>query len=318
MASNWTHRDIPAQTGRRVIVTGANSGIGCPAARELARAGATVVLACRDAQKGQAAVERLRREVPGARAELGLLDLASLQSVRNFAAREVERGLPLDLLINNAGVMAPPKRLETADGFELQFGTNVLGHFALTALLLPAIERAAAQQPAPPRVVMVASIAHKRGRLDLDDLQSTRSYSPMKSYQQSKLADLMLAFEMDRRLSAQGSRILCNAAHPGVAKTNLFVTGDYSSVERAVRRLVGSAIGAFLNTDEDGALPTLYAAVAPQARGGGYYGPQGFQEMRGGDVGEAKVAPQATDAAAAARLWTICEELTGTRMLDRA
>jgi NAD(P)-dependent dehydrogenase (short-subunit alcohol dehydrogenase family) len=318
MRSNWSYRDIPAQTGRRVILTGANSGIGYPAARELARAGATVVLACRDEQKGHAAVERLRREVSGAQVELGLFDLASLQSVRSFAARELERGLPLDLLINNAGVMAPPKRLETADGFELQFGTNVLGHFALTALLLPALERAATQQTAPPRVVMVASIAHKRGRLDLDDLQSSRSYSPMKSYQQSKLADLMLAFEMGRRLRAHGSRILCNAAHPGVAETNLFLTGDYSPAERAVRRLVGSAIGSFLNTDEDGALPTLYAAVAPEARGGGYYGPQGFQEMRGGDVGEAKIASQATDAAAAARLWAACEEMTGTRMLDRA
>jgi NAD(P)-dependent dehydrogenase (short-subunit alcohol dehydrogenase family) len=318
MRITWSYRDIPKQTGRRVILTGANSGIGYPAARELARAGATVVLACRDRKKGQAAVERLQSEVPGAQVELGLLNLASLESVRRFAGRELERGLPLDLLINNAGVMAPPKRLETADGFELQFGTNVLGHFALTALLVPALERAAAQQAAPPRVVMVASIAHKRGQLDLDDLQSKQNYSPMKSYQQTKLADLMLAFEMDRRLRAQGSPILCNAAHPGVAKTNLFVAGDYAPFERTMRRLAVVAIGAFLNTDEDGALPTLYAAVAPEARGGGYYGPQGFQEMRGGDVGEAKVAPQATDAAAAARLWAVCEELTGTWMLDRA
>jgi NAD(P)-dependent dehydrogenase (short-subunit alcohol dehydrogenase family) len=309
---------IPSQVGRRAVVTGANSGIGYPAARELARAGASVVLACRDRAKGEAALARLKNELPGAQVELGILDLASLESVRAFAAKELASGRPLDLLINNAGVMAPPQRLETVDGFELQFGTNVLGHFALTALLLPALERAAATPDAlAPRVVMVASIAHKRGRLDFDDLQSTRNYSPMKSYQQSKLADLMLAFEMDRRLKAAGSRILCNAAHPGVANTNLFQPSDRPAIERAVRRVAGHLIGALLNTDEDGALPTLYAAVAPEARGGGYYGPQGFEEMRGGDVGDAKVAQQALDQAAATRLWSVCEELTGVGMLDR-
>ena len=319
MKQTWNSTKIPSQIGRRVIVTGANSGVGYPAARELARAGASVVLACRDAKKGTLAIERLQQEVPGAKVELGILDLASLASVRTFATRELERGLPLDLLLNNAGVMAPPQRLETVDGFELQFGTNVLGHFALTALLLPALERTAAlPQVQAPRVVMVASIAHKRGRLDFDDLQSTRSYGPMQSYQQSKLADLMLAFEMDRRLRAAGSRILCNAAHPGVAQTNLFQTGKRSAAEHAVRRLMGRLIGALLNSDEEGALPTLYAAVAPDARGGGYYGPQGFQEMRGGDVGQAKIAPQALDQATAARLWIVCEDLTGIRMLDRS
>jgi NAD(P)-dependent dehydrogenase (short-subunit alcohol dehydrogenase family) len=315
MKQTWNSFRTPSQIGRRAIVTGANSGVGYPAARELARAGASVVLACRDAEKGNLALTRLQQEVPDAKVELGILDLASLASVRAFATSELERGQPLDLLVNNAGVMAPPTRLETRDGFELQFGTNVLGHFALTALLLPALERAAAK-PQAPRVVMVASIAHKRGRIDFDDLQSTRNYSPMKSYQQSKLADLMLAFEMDRRLKALGSRIVCNAAHPGVANTNLFQPADRPAVERAVRRLMGNLIGALLNSDEEGALPTLYAAVADEARGGGYYGPQGFQEMRGGDVGEAKVAPQALDQAAAARLWGVCEELTGIRMLD--
>jgi NAD(P)-dependent dehydrogenase (short-subunit alcohol dehydrogenase family) len=319
MEQTWNVSKIPSQIGRRVILTGANSGIGYPAARELARAGATVVLACRDAEKGGRALEHLRGEVPDAEVEVGVLDLASLGSVRAFAARELERGLPLDLLINNAGVMAPPKRLETADGFELQFGTNVLGHFALTALLLPALERAAANpQTQAPRVVMVASIAHKRGRIDFGDLQSTRNYGPMKSYQQSKLADLMLALEMDRRLKAVGSRILANAAHPGVANTNLFQTGERSAPELAIRRLMGRLIGALLNSDEEGALPTLYAAVAAEARGGGYYGPQGFQEMRGGDVGDARIAPQALDRAAAERLWSVCEELTGVRMLDPA
>jgi len=307
----------PTQAGRRVLITGANSGIGYPAARELARAGAHVILCARDSAKGEAAVARLKAEIPGASVELGILDLASLASVRDFAARELARGLPLDILINNAGVMAPPKRLETRDGFELQFGTNVLGHFALTGLLMPAIEGAvansAAQLPQPPRVVMLASIAHKSGRINFDDLQATRSYSPMGSYQQSKLADLMLAFELDRRLQSQGSEVRSIAAHPGVANTNLFHSGDFNPFERAGRRLMGRVMDIFLNSQDEGALPTIYAAIAPEARSGGYYGPQGLQEMRGGDVGDAIVAPQARDPEAAARLWALCEELTGVR-----
>jgi NAD(P)-dependent dehydrogenase (short-subunit alcohol dehydrogenase family) len=306
---------VPDQAGRRVLITGANSGIGYPAARELARAGANVTLCARDRAKGEAAIGRLIAEVPSAQVELGILDLASLASVRDFAARELDRGLPLDILIANAGVMAPPKRLETQDGFELQFGTNVLGHFALTGLLMPAIEGAvansAARLPQLPRVVFLASIAHKRGRIHFDDLQSTRSYNPMGSYQQSKLADLMLAFELDRRLKAKGSPFLSVAAHPGVANTNLFHSGDFNPIERAGRRVLGRVMDVLLNSQDEGALPTLYAAVAPAAKSGGYYGPQGFQEMRGGDVGDAVVAPQARDAEAAFRLWSICQELTG-------
>ncbi len=306
---------LPDQTGRRVIITGANSGIGYPAARELARAGAQVVLAARDHKKGEAAILRLKSEVPKAQLELGLLDLASLSSVRDFAARELDRGMALDILINNAGVMAPPKRLETNDGFELQFGTNVLGHFALTGLLMPALERAVtgskARLPQSPRAVFLASIAHKSGTIHFDDLQATRSYKPMGSYQQSKLADLMLALELDRRLKAKGSSIQSIAAHPGVANTNLFHSGDFSSLERTGRRFMGKLFDLFLNSEAEGALPTIYAAAAPGAHGGGYYGPKGLQEMRGGDVGDAIIAPQAKDAAAAARLWVACEELTG-------
>lgn len=306
---------IPDQTGRRILITGANSGIGYPTAAELARAGAHILLGSRDRKKGDAAVARLRTEVPGASVELSVLDLASLASVRDFAARELDRGLTLDVLIDNAGVMAPPKRLETKDGFELQFGTNVLGHFALTGLLIPALEKAVASSggrlPQAPRVVLLASIAHKRGQIDFEDLQSTRSYGPMKAYQQTKLADLMIAFELDRRLKAKGSAIQSIAAHPGVANTNLFQAGDYNPIEKAMRGIAGPVIGALLNSTLEGALPTIYAAVAPEARAGGYYGPKGFQEMRGGDVGEAEIASQAKDAAVAARLWTICEELTG-------
>lgn len=316
MSERWTPAKIPEQTGRRAIVTGANSGIGFPAALELARHGAAVVIASRDQAKGEAAVARIRRAIAGAKVEFSELDLASLTSVRAFARREMERDAGLDLLINNAGVFAPAKRMETKDGFELQFGTNVLGHFALTGLLMPALERAGMERAASargegPRVVMIASIAHKRGAINFKDLQSRSAYSPTKAYQQSKLADLMLSFELDRRLRARGGRILSVAAHPGVANTNLFQVGNFGAAERAVRGAFGNAIGLLLNSDAEGALPTLFAATAPDVKSGGYYGPQGFQEMRGGDAGPANVARQARDVEAGERLWRICKDLTG-------
>ena len=319
MSKPWKAADISSLTGKRVLITGANSGIGFHAALKLARKGAHVVLACRDPQRGQDALDRLDADSPGAHAELAILDLASLASVRDFARKQLADRRPLHMLINNAGVMAPPKRLETADGFELQFGTNVLGHFALTALLLPALQQAAnesaADSLARPRIVTIASIAHKRGRINFDDLQSSRSYSPLRAYQQSKLANLLFAFELDRRLRAANSHIVSVAAHPGVAQTNLFQSGDYSAMEKAIRNLVGHAIGILLNTDSEGALPTLYAATSPDVKDGGYYGPQGFQEMHGHEVGPAFIAPQANDTTAAARLWQISEELTGVKFL---
>ena len=314
MSKKWKAADIPSLKGQRVLITGANSGIGYHAALKLARKGAHVMLACRDQQRGKAALDRLHADSDGIDTELVLLDLASLASVREFAAQELAQHRPLHLLINNAGVMTPPKRLETADGFELQFGTNVLGHFALTALLMPALQLAAETPGNRPRIVTIASIAHKRGQLNFDDLQSNRSYSPMKAYQQSKLGDLMFAFELDRRLRAASSPIISIAAHPGVANTNLFQKGNYSAIERTMRNVVGHAIGLVLNTDSEGALPTLYAATAPDAKSGDYYGPQGFQEMRGEVVGPAHVAPQAQDAAAAGRLWQVCEDLTGIKL----
>lgn len=313
--SNWTPADIPSLAGKRAIITGANSGIGYYAALGLARKGAHVVLACRDREKGEAALASLRGEVPGASIELALLDLASLASVREFAANQRAQRCPLHLLINNAGVMAPPRRLETADGFELQFGTNVLGHFALTGLLLPALQQAAAESTERPRIVTIASIAHKRGRINLNDLQYTTGYAPMKTYQQSKLANLMLAFELDRRLRAAGSAIMSVAAHPGVAHTPLFTKGDYPAIEKTARKLLGGVIELFLNTAADGALPTLYAATSSVAESGGYYGPQGFQEMRGKRVGPAVVSPQANDAATRKQLWSVCEDVTGVRYL---
>jgi NAD(P)-dependent dehydrogenase (short-subunit alcohol dehydrogenase family) len=226
--------------------------------------------------------------------------------------------------------MAPKSRELTADGFEMQFGTNVLGHFALTALLLPALERAATQsqsiaqsqnaaqsQPAP-RIVTIASIAHKRGRIDFDDLQSAQRYDAMAAYRQSKLADLIFSLELDRRLRATGSpgsSILSLAAHPGVAHTPLFLREEHRGVDRLVRRSVGLFIRCFLNTAAQGAVPTLFAATSSDAQSGGYCGPQGYEEMRGGDAGPAIIAPQARDRDTAARLWAECERLTEIKLL---
>jgi NAD(P)-dependent dehydrogenase (short-subunit alcohol dehydrogenase family) len=316
MSKPWKAADISSLAGKRVLITGANSGIGFHAALKLARKGAHVVLACRNPQRGQNALDRLDADSPGAHAELAILDLASLASVRDFARKQLADRRPLHMLINNAGVMAPPKRLETSDGFELQFGTNVLGHFALTALLIPALEKAGAESPDRPRVVTIASIAHKRGQINFGDLQSTKNYAPMRSYQQSKLANLLFAFELDRRLRDANSRIMSIAAHPGVADTNLFQVGNHPPLEKALRSFVGHLIGIVLNTDSEGALPTLYAATSPDVEDGGYYGPQGFKEMRGEDVGKAKIALQALDTVAASRLWQVCEALTGVGFLS--
>jgi NAD(P)-dependent dehydrogenase (short-subunit alcohol dehydrogenase family) len=310
--SHWTAANILDQTGRRILITGANSGVGYYAALELAHKGAHVLLACRDRGRGEAALARIRSEAPAASCELILLDVSSLASVRQVAASLLHQGQPLDILINNAGIYAPPKRLTSADGFELQFATNVLGHFELTSLLLPALEKAAGE----PRIITVASVVHKRASLHFDDLQATRSYSPGGSYGQSKLANLLLAFELDRRLRAAGSPIVSIAAHPGVANTGIFLKGEFSSFELAARKAMGRLMDVLLNSEPGGALPTLFAATSPDAKPGGYYGPQGFQEMRGNDVGPAKIAPQALDQSAAKRLWETCEQLTGTSFLD--
>jgi len=303
----WTLADVPSQLGKRFFITGGNSGVGYYAAVELARRGAVVVLACRDRARGEAALKQLRVDAAGPAsaaeaAELVALDLASLDSVRRVAEDAVSRGVPIDGLINNAGVMTPPKRLETKDGFELQFGTNVLGHFALTCRMMPVIRD---------RVVTLASIAHKRGRINFDDLQATKSYSPMRAYQQSKLGDVMFAFDLERRLRVAGSSVVSIAVHPGVAVTNLFKVGSGTGLAGVAQSTVRTLIGILLGSGPDGAVPTVYAATAPDAQGGGYYGPQGFQEMRGGDVGPAFVSKAARDVAAQRRLWEVCAELTG-------
>lgn len=310
----WTVTDVPDQTGKRVLITGANSGIGYEAALVLARSGAQVVLACRDGTRGERALRSIRADCPAADIELAILDLASLDSVRAVAQHELARQAPLDLLINNAGVMAPPRRIVTAEGFELQFGTNVLGHFALTALLMPALERAAAAATERPRVVTISSVAHKGGRLAFEDLQSVRAYLPMAAYRQSKLACLMFAFALDRRLRAAQSRIMSVAAHPGVADTRIFRGGDRTGAEKAAREVIGRLVGLWFNSARAGALPTVYAATSPRVVDGGYYGPQGIGEMRGERVGPARIARQARDIGAGERLIRECEALTDVEL----
>jgi NAD(P)-dependent dehydrogenase (short-subunit alcohol dehydrogenase family) len=295
--AKWTASDIPDQTGRVAVVTGANSGLGYVTALELARHGARVVLACRDRERGEAAKSRLRFTVPTARVQLKLLDLADLASIHAFAADVASSYDGIDLLINNAGVMAIPRR-ETADGFEMQLGTNHLGHFALTAQLWPRI----AASPAA-RVVTVSSSMAFVGKLDLDDLQSGRHYGPLRTYAMSKLANLHFMLELGRR--APG--VVSVAAHPGASATNLQRESGFSAW--FVRALGQSA--------EQGAWPTLYAAVA-DAVDGAFIGPRDRLGMVGPPV-RGKLPKRAHDQAAAAVLWTRSEELTGVRFaIERA
>lgn len=283
----WTSSEIPDQTGRRFIVTGANSGIGEAAARALAASGASVVLACRSLEKGEQAAARMAGDVT-----VRVLDLASLASVRGFA----ESVGTADVLINNAGVMAVPKS-RTVDGFECQFGTNYLGHFALTGLLLPRLTS---------RVVTLSSGAHRTGRIDLADLNwQHRRYRRWPAYAQSKLADLMFAIDLQRRLEVHGSPVISVAAHPGYAATNLqFHTETFEDrIMALLNRVVAQDADA-------GALPTLYAATMPDVQGGQYYGPGGRGEMRGSPR-LVECSKAARDPAVAAQLWTKSEELTG-------
>ncbi|WP_158786974.1 oxidoreductase [Granulicella sp. L46] len=299
----WTAEQIPSQAGKTALITGANSGIGYQAALELARHGAHVLLGCRNEAKGRAALERLLREAPGASAEVVPLDMASLASIRAFAASFIGRGIALDLLINNAGVMALPKRELTEDGFERQFGTNHLGHFALTGLLLPALLAAPA-----PRVVTVASLAHRTGKIDFDNLQRERGYEGWDAYNASKLANILFAKELDRRARAAHSRLLSLAVHPGVSTTSIFENGPGTTNLKAI--MVKLLAPVMMQNDEAGALPTLYAATSPDAKGGEYIGPDGFGELKGAPV-VVQPRPQALDVAVGERLWTVSEDLTG-------
>jgi NAD(P)-dependent dehydrogenase (short-subunit alcohol dehydrogenase family) len=296
-----TQSEIPSQLGRTAVVTGATGGLGYETALALAKAGAEVILTGRDDRKGQSAIEKIGREVIGAKISYERLDLADLASVADFA-KQMQARPSLDLLINNAGVMALPRRQTTADGFEMQFGTNHLGHFALTARLMPLLRRASA-----PRVVSLSSLAHRTGLIDFGDLQGERVYSPWKAYGQSKLACLMFALELQRRSDAAGWNLTSIAAHPGFARTNLFAGGPGGLVSLAT----DFAAPFFGHSAADGARPILFAATSPNAKPGAYYGPGGFSELRGAPAA-ALVMPQARDAAAAARLWDVSAKLTNT------
>jgi NAD(P)-dependent dehydrogenase (short-subunit alcohol dehydrogenase family) len=301
--TGWTTADIPSQNGRTAVITGATGGLGYETALALAGAGAVVVLTGRNDAKGRHAIEQIRGRFPDARISYETLDLASLASVADFAARFAAAHAALDLLINNAGVMALPKRQATADGFEMQFGTNYLGHYALTAHLLALLRRGD-----QPRVVNVSSLTHRWGAINFDDLQSQRSYAPAKAYSQSKLAMLMFALELQRRSDAAGWGLMSNAAHPGYARTDLIANGPGA---RGLLWQINKLLRPYISQSAaEGALPTLFAATSPEAKAAGYYGPNEFYELKGLPV-PAKIMPQAEDAAAAARLWDVSAALTG-------
>jgi NAD(P)-dependent dehydrogenase (short-subunit alcohol dehydrogenase family) len=296
--AKWTTADIPSQADRVAIVTG-TGGLGYETALALAAAGATVVLAGRSEKKGLESVANVRTQFPRAQIRFAMLDLASLASVADFSHRFASDHSTLDLLVNNAGVMSPPKRQTTADGFELQFGTNYLGHFALTAHLLPQLRRGRA-----PRVVNVSSGMSNWGAIRFDDLQWERSYKPARSYAQSKLANLMFALELQRRSDANRWGLMSNAAHPGYALTELIPNGPGPN-------LLSNLLAPFASQSAaEGALPTLFAATAPDAKAAAYYGPDGFLGLKGAP-GRARIPSQAKDLEAAKRLWEVSERLTG-------
>lgn len=299
----WTASDVPDQDGRSAIVTG-TGGLGLEDSLALAKAGGEVIIAGRNPAKGADAVAMIRSEVPSANVRFEQLDLADLASISAFAGRLRDQRDSLDLLINNAGVMVPPQRQETADGFELQFGTNYLGHFALTARLLPLLRKGS-----DPRVVTLSSVAARNGAIDFGDLNAEKGYRPMPVYSQSKLACLMFAFELQRRSEAGGWGVTSIAAHPGISRTDLLhnAPGRWS-----VAGVARSLLWFLFQPASQGALPSLFAATAPLAQAGGYYGPDRMRETRGHPA-PAKVPPQALDTASAGRLWDVSEGLAGVR-----
>ncbi len=299
----WTTNDIPDLSGRLAIITGATGGLGLETALVLAGKQAEVVLAARNPAKGAEAERLIRSRHPDAAVRFELLDLASLASVRAFAERYLATGRPIDILIDNAGVMALPTRQTTVDGFEMQFGTNYLSHFALVGRLLPLLIGAKA------RVVQLSSVAHRSGHIRLGDLNYQTHYSPWPVYQQSKLAMLMFALELQRRSDAHGWGLTSVAAHPGFARTDLIANGHAGKPGLFARgaRLLEAVLS---HSAADGALPILMAATLPDPTPGGYYGPTGFQEMKG-PPGVAAIKRQAKDADVARGLWAESERLTG-------
>ena len=304
-APKWTANDVPDQTGKVAIVTGANSGLGFETTRGLARKNATVIMACRDLKKGQAAHEKIKKELPNANVELMQLDLADLDSIRHFTEDFKQRYSRLDLLVNNAGIMAIPYR-QTKQGFEMQFGTNHLGHFALTGLLLPVM----LETPGQPRVVTTSSGLHMIGDLNFADLNWSKGYTPQKAYGRSKLSNLLFTYELQRRLDAQGDKILSVASHPGYAATNLQTAGAIMEGKKFRERMSLLMNSIFAQSAEMGALPTLYASTAPDVKSGQYFGPSGLLEMRGYPKA-VDSNKKSNDPELAAKLWAVSEELTG-------
>jgi NAD(P)-dependent dehydrogenase (short-subunit alcohol dehydrogenase family) len=304
---------VPDLTGRLAVVTGASGGLGLGLATRLAAGGAEVLLAVRDSGKGEAALGRIRHEVPDARVSPRTLDLASLASVAALADHLNTEGRPINILINNAGVMAPATRHTTADGLELQFGTNYMGHVALTARLLPLLQAGHA------RVTTMTSSAARQARLNWADLQGERKYSPVRSYGQSKLANLLFALELDRRSRAAGWGIVSNAAHPGTTLTGLYAAGPNLGRERpAPHEAIMTWLarwGVLVHGVNQGLLPALYAATSPQAQGGRLYGPDGFGQFTGGPT-ELAIYRSARDEASAARLWDYSLGLAGVEFSD--
>ena len=300
----WTADMVPDQRGKLAVITGGNSGIGYETARVLAAKGGKIILAVRSVERGEAARDKLRREHAGADVTVMALDLSELAGVRRFAEAFGRQHNALPLLINNAGVMALPYR-RTADGFEMQFGTNHLGHFALTALLLPALLAAPNA-----RVVTVSSGAHTRGQIAFDNLDGSKSYAPWTAYSQSKLANLLFAYELQRRFEAAGASAISVGCHPGYAETNLQAVGPRMAGSRVRETLMKVANSVFAQSAEMGALPTLYAAVADDVHGCDYIGPIGLMGMRGYPA-KVRSNDLSYDVQLAQRLWQVSEELTG-------
>jgi NAD(P)-dependent dehydrogenase (short-subunit alcohol dehydrogenase family) len=302
----FTANDVPDLKGKTVVVTGANSGLGLETTRVLAAKGALVVMGCRDAGRAAVAADEVKRTAPHARLDVRALDLSSLSSIANFATQVRASHPAIDVLVNNAGVMALPKRHTTADGFELQFGTNHLGHFALTAQLFDALEAAPAA-----RVVSVASMAHLFGQMSFDDLMGERRYSSWGAYGQSKLSNLLFVFELERRLRAAGKKTQALNAHPGYSATNLQSTSARFMSKGLDSLFMDLGAMTIAQSAAMGALPSLYAATMPDAKGGEYFGPA-YLEMRGPPK-RVQARPKARNADDAQRLWNVSLELTRVR-----